>query len=146
MTKDNVSINIDSVLYYHITDPYVATFLVQDVRMALIERTQTTLRQILGTKTLQECVENRTSIAHEIEHIIEEPCKIWGVKIESILIKDLQFSRELTETLSSAATAKRIGESKIIAARVRLSNLWFRLILCRLRSTPPSSWEKPRTS
>ncbi len=126
MTKDNVGINIDSVLYWHITDPYVATFLVQDVRMALVERTQTSLRQILGTRTLQECVENRSSIAHEIEQLIAEPGKIWGVLVESILIKDLQFSEQLKETLSSAARAKRVGESKIIAAKVCL---FFRLLI-----------------
>lgn len=63
-------ISIDSVLYWHVVDPYIATFLVQNVQMALVERTLTTLRHILGTKTLQECVESRSSIAHEIEQII----------------------------------------------------------------------------
>lgn len=53
-TKDNVSVIIDSILYWHIQDPYSAAFLVNDVRQALIERTQTTLRQIMGTRTLQE--------------------------------------------------------------------------------------------
>ena len=109
MTKDNVTVNIDSVLYYRVMDPYVATFLVQDVRKALVERTQTTLRHILGTRTLQDFIENRDTIAHEIEQIISAPAESWGVEIESILIKDLQFSPELMETLSAAAKSKRIG-------------------------------------
>ncbi|KAJ3081396.1 hypothetical protein HK102_002365 [Quaeritorhiza haematococci] len=120
MTKDNVGINIDSVLYWHITDPYVSTYLVQNVRKALIERTQTTLRHILGTRTLQDCIENRDTLAHEIQHIIEGPAQSWGVKIESILIKDLQFSQELVDTLSAAAKAKRVGESKVIAAQAEV--------------------------
>ncbi|KAI8923305.1 hypothetical protein BC831DRAFT_403903, partial [Entophlyctis helioformis] len=63
MTKDNVSIYIDSVLYWHVVDPYAASYLVQDVRRALIERTMTTLRQTIGTRTLQDSIENRETIA-----------------------------------------------------------------------------------
>jgi regulator of protease activity HflC (stomatin/prohibitin superfamily) len=69
-TKDNVSVIIDSVLYWHIIDPYQAIYQVDDVRRALIERTQTTLRQIMGQKTLQETIEHRETIAVEIESII----------------------------------------------------------------------------
>ncbi|KAI8803186.1 hypothetical protein BJ742DRAFT_683388 [Cladochytrium replicatum] len=116
MTKDNCSVKIDSVLYWHIIDPVVSAFEVADVRKALTERTQTTLRHILGTRILQDIIENRDVLAREIESIIAGPAASWGVKIESILIKDIQFSQELQETLSSAAKQKRVGESKVIAA------------------------------
>ncbi|KAI8808163.1 hypothetical protein BJ742DRAFT_678381 [Cladochytrium replicatum] len=116
MTKDNCNIQIDSVVYWHIIDPVTATFDVQDVRKALVERTQTTLRQILGSRTLQECIENREVIAHEIEGIITGVAASWGVKVESILIKDILFSKELQETLSAAAKQKRVGEAKVISA------------------------------
>ena len=59
MTKDNVGLNIDSVLYWQVTDPYAVAFLIKDVRLALIERTQTTLRSVVGSRHMQECVENR---------------------------------------------------------------------------------------
>lgn len=121
-TKDNVSILIDSVLYWHITDPFVAAFLVSDVRVALMERTQTTLRHILGTKLLQDAIENREQIAHEISELIEGPASAWGVRVESLLIKDMLFSQELQETLSSAAKQKRIGESKVIQARAEVDS------------------------
>ncbi|KAJ3215439.1 hypothetical protein HK099_006371 [Clydaea vesicula] len=121
-TKDNVSCSIDSVLYWNIVDPYTATFLVENVRMAMNERTQTTLRTIFGTKTLQECIEHRDGIAAEISELIAEPAAAWGVRIESILIKDLQFSQDLQENLSSAAKAKRIGESKVIAAKAEVDS------------------------
>ncbi|KAJ1554571.1 hypothetical protein HK096_002931 [Nowakowskiella sp. JEL0078] len=119
-TKDNVGVIIDSVLYYHIVDPYTSAFMVSDVRLAIRERTQTTLRHILGTRVLQDCIENRETIAHEIQRIIEEPAATWGIKIESILIKDLQFSTELQDALAAAAKQKRIGESKIIAAQAEV--------------------------
>ncbi|KAI8394294.1 uncharacterized protein BYT42DRAFT_554113 [Radiomyces spectabilis] len=122
MTKDNVNVQIDSVLYWHIVDPYQAQFGVQDVKKALIERTQTTLRHILGGKVLQDCIENRETIAHEIHAVTARVAAQWGVKIESILIKDIQFTRDLQESLSAAAQAKRIGESKIISAKAEVDS------------------------
>ena len=67
MTKDNVSVIIDSVLYWHAVDPYVATFTVSNMKKALVERTMTTLRLITGARTVQECVEHRESMAQEVE-------------------------------------------------------------------------------
>jgi regulator of protease activity HflC (stomatin/prohibitin superfamily) len=82
--------------------------------------TQTTLRHILGGKVLQDAIENREAIAGEIQDVIEPSAKVWGVKIESILIKDIMFSPELQASLSSAAQAKRVGESRVIAAKAEV--------------------------
>ncbi|KAF9437443.1 hypothetical protein BGZ76_000706 [Entomortierella beljakovae] len=117
MTKDNVNVNIDSIIYWHIIDPFQAQYGVSDVRLALIERTKTTLRQVLGSRLLQEIIENREQLAHEIQTIIDAPAHEWGVTVESILIKDIQFSKSLQESLSSAAQAKRLAESKVIQAQ-----------------------------
>ncbi|CAO3597741.1 unnamed protein product [Absidia cylindrospora] len=122
MTKDNVNVQIDSVLYWSIIDPYTARFGVDDVHKALIERTQTTLRHVLGGKVLQDCIENREAIALEIQNVTAPIAKQWGVKIESILIKDLTFSKELQESLSAAAQAQRVGRSKIIAAKAEVQS------------------------
>ncbi|ORX50891.1 hypothetical protein DM01DRAFT_1307964 [Hesseltinella vesiculosa] len=122
MTKDNVNVMIDSVLYWKIVDPYQSEFGVSSVRHALIERTQTTLRHILGGKVLQDFVENREALALEIQNVTAPIAKRWGVRIESILIKDLSFSKELQESLSAAAQAKRVGESKVIAAKAEVDS------------------------
>lgn len=122
MTKDNVNVHITSVIYYHIVNPYKATFGIGSVRTALIERTQTTLRHVLGARVLQDVIERREEIAQSIEEIIAEVATTWGVKVESILIKDINFSRELQDSLSMAAQSKRIGESKIIAARAEVES------------------------
>ena len=114
MTKDNVNVHITSVIYYHIINPYRATFGIDSVRQALVERTQTTLRHVLGARVLQDVIERREEIAQSIEEIIAEVAKIWGVKVESILIKDIVFSKELQDSLSMAAQSKRIGESKVL--------------------------------
>lgn len=70
MTKDNVTVIIDSVLYWHTVDPRVATFSVSNIRKALVERTMTTLRLITGARTVQECVEHRDSMAQEVEGLL----------------------------------------------------------------------------
>ncbi|KAJ9083355.1 hypothetical protein DSO57_1035497 [Entomophthora muscae] len=122
MTKDNVNITIDCVIYWHVVDPYQATYAVSSVYAALMERAQTTIRAVLGQRSLQDCIENRGEIAQEVESIISAPAASWGVRVESVLIKDLAFSRELSESLSSAAQAKRIGESRVIAAQAEVDS------------------------
>ncbi|KAF9950150.1 hypothetical protein BGZ65_006840, partial [Modicella reniformis] len=117
MTKDNVNVHIDSIIYWHVVDPYQILYGISDVRQALIERTKTTLRQVLGARLLQEIIENREQLAQEIQAIIDVPAHEWGVSVESILIKDIHFSESLQKSLSSAAQAKRLAESKVIQAQ-----------------------------
>lgn len=116
MTKDNVSTMIDSILYWHVVDPFVARFQVADVDRVLIERTMTTLRDTIGAHDLQNIIENREALAAEIRKIIGEASKAWGVVVEAILLKDLKFTRELQESLAAAAKQQRLGESKVISA------------------------------
>ncbi len=122
MTKDNVNLQLTSVLYYHIVAPHKAVFGVSDVAQALEERTQTTLRHVVGARNLQDVIERREEVATSIREIIDETAVGWGVRVESILIKDLVLSQDLQESLSMAAQSKRIGESKIIAARAEVES------------------------
>jgi len=85
-----------------------------------MERSQTTLRQVVGGRVLQSVISDREGLAAEVAEIIEATAEKWGVAIESILLKDINFSVELQQSLSSAATQKRIGESKVIAARAEV--------------------------
>lgn len=122
MTKDNVNINLSSVVYYHITAPHKAMFTVSSVYDALLERTQTTLRLVVGSKTLQEIIERREEVAENIQEIIDEVSGSWGLKVESILIKDIVLSADLRDSLAQAAKSRRIGESKIITAKAEVES------------------------
>jgi len=122
MTKDNVTLHLTSVIYYHITSPHKAAFGISNIRQALVERTQTTLRHVIGARVLQDVIERREEIAQSIGEIIEDVASGWGVQVESMLIKDIIFSTELQDSLSMAAQAKRIGESKVIAARAEVES------------------------
>lgn len=122
ITRDNVNVEIDSVIYFQITSPYRAAFGITDLRQALVERAQTTLRHVVGARAVQSVVTEREAIAFEIAEIVGDVADKWGVSIESILIKDIIFSPEVSASLSSAAQQKRIGESKVIAARAEVDS------------------------
>ncbi|KAI9708480.1 MAG: hypothetical protein M1820_003941 [Bogoriella megaspora] len=122
MTKDNVNLHLSSVIYYHIVAPHKAAFGISSIRQALVERTQTTLRQVIGARVLQDVIERREEIAASTSEIIEETAVVWGVQVESMLIKDIIFSQELQDSLSMAAQSKRTGEAKVIAARAEVES------------------------
>ena len=122
MTKDNVTLHLTSVIYYHITSPHKAAFGISNIRQALVERTQTTLRHVVGARVLQDVIERREEIAQSIGEIIGDVASGWGVQVESMLMKDIIFSNDLQESLSMAAQSKRIGESKVIAARAEVES------------------------
>ncbi|EGP86930.1 uncharacterized protein MYCGRDRAFT_104735 [Zymoseptoria tritici IPO323] len=122
MTKDNVNLTLTSVIYYHITSPHKAAFGISDLRTALVERTQTTLRHVIGARVLQDVIERREEIAQSIRDIIDETATGWGAAVESMLVKDIIFSQELQESLSMAAQSKRTGEAKVISARAEVES------------------------
>ncbi|KAL4944487.1 hypothetical protein BDV06DRAFT_187165 [Aspergillus oleicola] len=122
MTKDNVTLNLTSVIYYQVVSPHKSAFGISNIRQALVERTQTTLRHVIGARVLQDVIERREEIAQSTSEIIEEVAAGWGVNVESMLIKDIIFSDDLQDSLSMAAQSKRIGESKVIAARAEVES------------------------
>jgi erythrocyte band 7 integral membrane protein len=116
ITSDNLSVTIDSVVYYEITDIEKSLFKVDDIRHSIIDLSYTTLRNVIGKLKLQECLQNREQIALDIGEIVDEHVHNWGAKIHSIQIKDLIIPEKIMSALSSAATAEREGEAKFIAA------------------------------
>ncbi|KAG0330415.1 hypothetical protein BG004_002110, partial [Podila humilis] len=87
-------------------------------------------------RVLQELIENREAIGEEIQEVIDAPARDWGVKVESVLIKDITFSRELQESLSSAAQAKRLAESKVIGAQAEVDSAKLMRAAADILNTP----------
>lgn len=121
-TRDNLTVQITSVVYYNIIDPQKAIFSISDIHSAITERTQNTMRDVVGSRTLQDVVEKREEIAESIAEIISKTAFAWGVQIESILIKDLTLPDSVQSTFAKAAEAKRIGEAKIINAKAEVES------------------------
>lgn len=122
MTRDNVTVTVSSVIYYRIVAPHKTAFGISNIRQALVERTQTTLRHVIGARVLQDVIERREEIAEDIRNIVEEVAEGWGAEVESMLIRDLVFSQDLQESLSMAAQSKRTGEAKVILARAEVES------------------------
>ena len=121
-TRDNLTVQITSVVYYNIIDPQKAIFSISDIHSAITERTQNTMRDVVGSCTLQDVVEKREEIAESIAKIISKTAFAWGVQIESILIKDLTLPPSVQDSFAKAAEAKRIGEAKIINAKAEVES------------------------
>ncbi|KAJ8660062.1 hypothetical protein O0I10_004290 [Lichtheimia ornata] len=122
MTRDNVSLGLESVLYWRVVAPYEAEYGIANVLVALVERARTVLRNVCGHHTLQDIIENRDAISREIRANITPFTDKWGVEVEATLIKDLDISSDLQKSLSSAAQAKRIGESRVIASEAEVES------------------------
>jgi len=121
ITSDNLSIKIDSVVYYQSMDVDKVLFKVDDVRSSVIQLSFTTLREVIGKRPLQKCLEERKEIADHVRIIIENRAGEWGVHISDIQIKDIIVPTNIMNLLSSAATAEREATAKIINARADVS-------------------------
>jgi erythrocyte band 7 integral membrane protein len=76
----------------------------------------------MGNRTLQDSIENREQLAGEIKNIIDEAAEAWGIRVESILLLDIILERELLNSMSSAATQKRVGEARVISAQAQVAS------------------------
>ncbi|KAM3137609.1 hypothetical protein pb186bvf_010223 [Paramecium bursaria] len=117
LTKDNITVNIDTIVYYRIVDVYKSAYRVKMIVEAVKEITYATLRTVCGEHNLQEIIENRQRIADEIENYVFDVVSQWGLYLEHVFIKDMQMNEELQTSLSNAPKAQRLAESKIISAK-----------------------------
>jgi len=117
ITRDNINVIIDAVVYYQIENSYKSVFAVENLTYAIREIVVTALRDVFGITTLQEALEDRDKTAEHLYEVISEPAASWGVNIKRVLLQEIKFTPDLQRTLSSAATAKRLAESKVISAQ-----------------------------
>lgn len=117
LTRDNVTILLDAVVYYKVMDPYKAMFEIENLDMAIREISKTTLKEVMGSTLLQEAFEKREKISAHIRDVIDKPTAAWGVDVTRCLVLEIVLAPDLQANLSSAATAKRIAEGKIINAQ-----------------------------
>ncbi|KAI9251021.1 band 7 family-domain-containing protein [Phascolomyces articulosus] len=136
ITKDNVSITIESVMYWRVLAPYDAEYRAEDLMTSLMERARTVLRNVCGQHSFQDLIENRDAISREIQKSINPVAQQWGVEVEATLVKDIGISKQLQQSLSSAATAKRLGESRVIASQAEVESAKLMREAADILSTP----------
>ena len=117
ITKDNVSIRINAVLYYSIFDASKVIISVENYKYAVSQLAQTTMRNAVGAVTLDELLAQRDKISEEICKIIDEATDPWGIKVENVELKDIALPEEMKRVLAIAAEAEREKVAVITKAK-----------------------------
>ena len=117
ITKDNVSIKINAVLYYKIFDASKSILAVENYYYAISQLAQTTMRNAVGAVTLDELLGQRDKISTEICRIIDELSDPWGIKVENVELKDVSLPEEMKRVIAKVAEAEREKEAVITKAR-----------------------------
>lgn len=107
ITKDNVSIRINAVIYYKVFDAGKAICEVEDFYYAVSQLAQTTMRNIVGSVTLDELLSEREKISAEICLVIDKATDAWGIKVENVELKDVSLPEEMKRVIAKAAEAER---------------------------------------
>lgn len=107
ITKDNVSVKINAVIYYKIFDAAKSVLEVQNCFYAVSQLAQTTMRNVVGSVTLDELLSEREKLSDQICHIIDQATDPWGVKVENVELKDVSLPEEMKRVIAKAAEAER---------------------------------------
>ncbi|WUD62941.1 slipin family protein [Nocardia sp. NBC_00511] len=116
ITRDNVTVRVDAVVYFRVVDPMRAIVEVQDYLFAVAQVAQTSLRSIIGKSELDDLLSNREQLNKGLEIMIDSPALAWGVHIDRVEIKDVALPDALKRSMSRQAEAERERRARIISA------------------------------
>lgn len=117
ITKDNVSVKINAVIYYKVFDASLAVLKVEDFYYATAQLAQTTMRNIVGSVTLDELLCEREKISINIREIIDKETDPWGIKVENVELKDISLTDEMKRVIARAAEAEREKQAVITKSK-----------------------------
>lgn len=117
ITKDNVSIHINAVLYYKVTDASKAILEVEHFAYAVSQLAQTTMRNAAGEVTLDELLKKREEVASHIQGIVDKATDPWGIKVDAVELKDIGLPENMKRTMAKEAEAEREKRAVIIKAQ-----------------------------
>jgi regulator of protease activity HflC (stomatin/prohibitin superfamily) len=116
ITKDNVSIDIAAVAYYHISNPEKAVIAIENVYNAISQISQTTVRNVVGRFSLDELLSNTGGINEQIKDVIDLHTEPWGTQVTAVEIKDIELPDNMQRAMAREAEAERERRAKIVAA------------------------------
>ena len=117
ITKDNVSIDIAAVAYYHIVDPRKSVIAIEDVFNAVNQISQTTVRNVVGQFMLDQLLSQTADINSQIKDVIDQHTEPWGVQVTAVEIKDIVLPDNMQRAMAKEAEAERERRAKIVAAQ-----------------------------
>lgn len=116
ITKDNVSVKVNAVVYFRVLEPLKAIIEVENFLFATSQMAQTTLRSILGQSELDELLTGRDKINHELQDILDKATDPWGIKVSSVEVKHVDLPSEMQRAMARQAEAERERRAKVISA------------------------------
>jgi regulator of protease activity HflC (stomatin/prohibitin superfamily) len=117
ITRDNVTVRVDAVVYFRVVDPIKATVNVQNYMFAISQQAQTSLRSIIGQSEMDQLLAERETVNRELRRIIDEPTEgPWGIRVERVEIKDVSLPEQMKRSMSRQAEAERERRARIITA------------------------------
>ncbi|KKT42002.1 MAG: Band 7 protein [Microgenomates group bacterium GW2011_GWC1_44_37] len=116
ITKDNVSIDIAAVAYYHLVDPQKSVVAIDDVYSAVNQISQTTVRNVVGQFTLDQLLSQTTEINKQIQKVIDTHTEPWGAQVTAVEIKDIALPDNMQRAMAKEAEAERERRAKVVAA------------------------------
>jgi regulator of protease activity HflC (stomatin/prohibitin superfamily) len=116
ITRDNVSVKVNAVLYFRVIDPARSVVEVENFLYATSQLAQTTLRSILGQAEMDELLAEREKINRELQTIIDQQSEPWGIKVAAVEVKDVDLPIEMKRAMARQAEAERVRRAKVIAA------------------------------
>jgi regulator of protease activity HflC (stomatin/prohibitin superfamily) len=116
ITRDNVPARVTAVIYFRVVDPNKSVIEVENHVLATSQISQTTLRSVLGQKSLDDLLTNREAINEELQRIIDEQTEPWGVKVSVVEVKDVEIPQNMQRAMARQAESERERRAKIIAA------------------------------
>jgi len=116
ISKDNISVKVNAVLYFRVVDPEKAIIQVDDFLAATSQLSQTTLRSVLGQHELDEMLAEREKLNSTLQRIIDEQTDAWGIKVTNVELKDIDLDESMVRVIAKQAEAERAKRAKIIHA------------------------------
>lgn len=116
ITKDNVSIKVNAVVYFRVVQPEKSVVEVENYLFATSQMSQTTLRSILGQSELDDLLSQRDKINHELQQIIDQRTEPWGIKVSNVEVKQIDLPIEMQRAMAKQAEAERERRAKIVHA------------------------------
>jgi regulator of protease activity HflC (stomatin/prohibitin superfamily) len=120
ISKDNVTVSVNAVLYYRVVDPERAIIRVEDFHLATTQLAQTTLRSVLGKHDLDEMLSERDKLNVDIQEILDSQTEEWGIKVSNVEIKHVDLNESMIRAIARQAEAERSRRAKIIHAEGEL--------------------------
>jgi regulator of protease activity HflC (stomatin/prohibitin superfamily) len=116
ITRDNVSVKVNAVIYFRVMDPRSAVVEVENYQYATSQLAQTTLRSVLGQVDLDDLLSQRDRLNQQLQHILDEQTDVWGIKVSSVEVKHVDLPPDMQRAMARQAEAEREKRAKIIHA------------------------------